>query len=125
MAAAADGNGELIVRTAFFEGVVRPGSKAAFDRLLEDTLIPLWRQFPGAEEVSVLRPMAADDGAPTYALVLATRYPDLATMDRALSSDIRELTREPSNRLKNLFDGRVFHVTFKGDDLLGGLRRKR
>jgi antibiotic biosynthesis monooxygenase (ABM) superfamily enzyme len=108
----------LIVRTAFFEGVLRPGSEAAFERLLEDTLIPLWRQFPGAEDVSVLRPAAADDGAPTYALVLATRYPDLATMNKALSSDIRELTREPSNRLKSLFDGRVFHITFNGDDLL-------
>ena len=106
----------MILRTAFFQGAVRAGCERAFEDLLDRTLIPLWRRFPGAEEVRVLRPLSADAGAPGFALVLAIRYPDVASMEAALASSIREQTREPTNALRALFDGTVFHVTFDGDD---------
>ena len=106
----------MILRSAFFQGTVRPGCERAFEALLDETLIPLWRRFPGAEEVRVLRPISADAGAPGFALVLTIRYPDLASMEAALASSLREQTREPTNALRSLFDGTVFHVTFHGDD---------
>lgn len=102
----------MIVRAAFFEGSVKSGSEAEFEDILANTLLPLWRQFPGALSVQLLRPKAPDADAPNYALVLATGYPDQATLEKALASDIREQTRVPTERLKALFEGRVFHITF-------------
>lgn len=102
----------MIVRTAFFEGSVKPGSEAEFEDILGNILLPLWRQFPGNLGVQLLRPRAPDADAPGYAVVLATTYPDQATLDRALASDIREQTRVPTERLKAIFEGRVFHITF-------------
>lgn len=102
----------MIVRTAFFEGSVRPGSEAEFEDLLGNVLLPLWQKFPGNLGVQLLRPKAPDADAPGYALVLATNYPDQATLDKALASDIRDQTRVPTERLKALFEGRVFHITF-------------
>ncbi|SOC84417.1 Antibiotic biosynthesis monooxygenase [Ensifer adhaerens] len=103
----------MIVRTAFFEGSVKPGCEAGFEDILGNVLLPLWRQFPGNLGVQLLRPKAPDTDAPGYALVLATTYPDQATLDQALASDIREQTRIPTERLKSLFEGRVFHITFE------------
>ncbi len=102
----------MIVRTAFFEGSVKPGSEAEFEDLLGNVLLPLWRRFPGNLGVQLLRPKAPDAEAPAYALVLATSYPDQSALDQALASDIREQTRAPTERLKALFEGRVFHITF-------------
>lgn len=102
----------MIVRTAFFEGSVIPGSEAEFEDLLGDVLLPLWQKFPGNLGVQLLRPKAPDADAPGYTLVLATSYPDQATLDKALASEIREQTRVPTERLKALFEGRVFHITF-------------
>lgn len=102
----------MIVRTAFFEGSVKAGSEAEFEEILITILLPLWRSFPGNLGVQLLRPKTPDIGAPGYAVVLATSYPDQNALQMALASDIREQTRMPTERLKDLFDGRVFHITF-------------
>ena len=102
----------MIIRCAFFRGRVKPGCHSHFDAVLDTDLVPLWRQFPGVEEVRLLRPVSTDAGAPDIHLVLATRYPDLATMEAALRSPQREATRDPTRRLLDLFDGDVFHTTF-------------
>lgn len=44
----------MIIRCAFFRGHIKSGREAAFALLLKERLIPLCRQFPGAEEVRVL-----------------------------------------------------------------------
>jgi hypothetical protein len=106
----------MIIRTAFFQGRIRPGQERAFHDLLNTVLIPLWRRFPDAEEVRVLHRAAGDVHAPDIAMALSVRYPSLAAMHAALASDIREQTRAPSEELKAMFDGVVFHVTFEGDD---------
>ncbi|HXP95541.1 MAG TPA: hypothetical protein VN809_02435 [Telmatospirillum sp.] len=106
----------MIIRCAFFRGRIKPGREAAFNALLETSLVPLWRLFPGALEVRVLRPVISDDGAPSFPMVLAIRYPDLATMEAALASAPREATRGPTRALLDLFDGDVFHMTFNATE---------
>lgn len=113
MVATFDWGQQLIIRTAFFEGTVRTACEAEFDRMLRTELMPLWQSFPGAIDIRLSRPVAADVDAPAYAIMLTTSYPDLATMEKALASNIREQTRGPTERLKALFDGRVFHITFE------------
>jgi antibiotic biosynthesis monooxygenase (ABM) superfamily enzyme len=103
----------MIIRCAFFRGRIKPGCEAAFQDLLEGRLIPLWRQFPGAEEVRVLHHAFSDAAAPELHMVLAIRYPDLQVMEAALQSPPREATRTPTRQLLDLFDGDVFHSTFE------------
>lgn len=105
-----------VMRCAFFRGRVSPGCETAFEALLAERLVPLWRRFPGALEVRLLRPLDADAHAPPLALVLSVRYPSLAAMREALASDIRERTREPTRDLLAMFEGEVFHTTFAVDE---------
>lgn len=107
----------MIRRTAFFEGKIKSGCEAEFTKLLEGTLIPLWKTFPGAQDVRIFQPADSDASAPDYLFVLVTTYPDRETMVAALASTAREKTRHPSELLKSMFDGRVFHITFDDRDL--------
>ena len=105
----------MYIRCAFFEGRVKSGHEAAFTSFVHDRLIPLWRQFPGAEDVRVLRQQQADTDEPHYEMVLAIRYPSLAAIDLALKSDVRNRSREETAELVKMFDGRIFHTVFKAD----------
>ena len=102
----------MYIRYAFFEGHVKSGKEADFAAFVRDRLVPLWTTFPGANEVRVLRQTDSDTAEPHYAMVLAIRYPDLAAIDLALKSDVRQKSREETQELVKLFDGRIFHTVF-------------
>ena len=102
----------MYIRCAFFEGRVKPGLDAAFTSFVHERLIPLWRQFPGAEDVRVLRQHQADTDEPHYEMVLAIRYPSLEAIDLALKSEVRNRSREETAELVKMFDGRIFHTVF-------------
>ena len=38
----------MLTRPAFFEGTIRSGREADFDRYVRETLVPIWRQTPCA-----------------------------------------------------------------------------
>ena len=105
----------MYIRCAFFEGRVKPGQEVAFTAFVYERLIPLWRQFPGAEEVRVLRQHEADVDEPHYEMVLAIRYPSLEAIDQALKSGVRNQSREETRELVKMFDGRIFHTVFKAE----------
>ena len=102
----------MYIRYAFFEGQVKPGKDAEFTSFVRDRLVPLWANFPGASEVRVLRQSESDTEQPHYAMVLAIRYPDLAAIELAMKSDVRQKSREETQGLVKLFDGRIFHTVF-------------
>ena len=106
----------MLKRLAFFEGAIRPGCEAAFDAYVNDRLVPLWRRFPAALRVEVLREVEAEDGAHRYPMVLCTAYPDRAAIDRALASPVRFESREVTKGLFEFFEGRIFHVIYRVDD---------
>jgi hypothetical protein len=103
----------MYIRCAFFEGHVKEGQEAAFSRFVTERLLPLWTQFPGAEEVRVLRQEESDSPSPHYAMVLAIRYPSREAIEQALKSDVRVKSREVTQELVKMFDGRIFHSVFK------------
>jgi len=108
----------MIIRYALFEGSIHEGREAEFRTFVKEKLVPLWTRFPGAEEVRVLDGIDRDDGAPEYALALAIRYPDMAAVDAALTSDIRSQSREATGELLKLFTGRVHHHVFRAHQYL-------
>lgn len=103
----------MFIRCAFFEGKVKPGCEEAFAAFVKDRLVPLWTQFPGAEEVRVLRQQDSDTEHPHYAMVLAIRYASLAAIEEALKSDVRFKSRAETAELVKMYDGRIFHTVFE------------
>lgn len=109
----------MLTRLAFFEGVIRPGREAEFDAYVDETLAPLWRRFPHATCVEILREAEADDGAHRYPLVLRISYPSRAALDEALASPIRAEGRALTQGLFAFFDGRIFHTVYSHRDAVG------
>lgn len=103
----------MYIRCAFFEGKIKSGCDAAFDRFVTERLVPLWTQFPGAEEVRVLRQQESDTGEPHYAMVLAIKYPSRAAIEEAMASDVRAQSRLETGELVKMFEGRIFHTVFE------------
>jgi hypothetical protein len=106
----------MIVRYALFEGKILKGRETEFRAFVKERLVPLWTQFPGAEEVRVLDGMDRDEGAPEYAMALAIRYPDMAAVKTALQSDVRFESRAVTAELLELFVGKVHHHVFEAND---------
>ena len=102
----------MFIRCAFFEGRAKVGMEEEFKAFVRQHLVPLWTQFPGAEEVRVLHQIDSDTDNPHYAMVLAIRYPSKAAIELALQSDVRNQSRRVTQDLVKLFDGRIFHTVF-------------
>jgi len=111
----------MITRYALFEGSIGEGQQPAFRKAVLEELAPTWRAFPGVIAVRVSFVEDRDEGAPELALILAVDYPDRATMDEALGSDARKVSRSTTERiLPRFFSGRIHHhvselVMFKVD----------
>ena len=79
----------MLIRCAFFRGHVKPGMEEEFFRHVHDKLVPLWSQFPGVQEVRVLRQRESDVEDPHLAMVMAMRFESMEAIEKALASDIR------------------------------------
>jgi hypothetical protein len=99
----------MITRTAIFEGVVRAGCEDAFFAGFE-ALLPLWKRFPHATNVRLLRVTAADPGAPPIVLVQQIDYPSEAAVAEALASPVRAEARAATLALMEMFEGRLYHL---------------
>ncbi|MGO4441083.1 hypothetical protein [Rhizobium sp. RAF56] len=106
----------MIIRYALFEGSIHPGKEAEFRSFVKERLVPLWTQFPGAQEVRVLDGLERDPGAPVYAMALAIRYPDIDAVNAALASDVRSQSREATAELLKTFTGKVHHHLFAANE---------
>ncbi len=102
----------MIIRYALFEGEIHAGKEEEFRAFVKTRLVPLWTQFPGAQEVRVLDGLERDEGAPVYAMALAIRYPDMAAVNVALNSPFRAESREVTGDLLKMFTGKVHHHVF-------------
>jgi len=99
----------MITRYAFFEGEIHPGREAEFRAFVREKLVPLWTQFPAATEVRIMDELERDAGAPSYAMILAIRYPSRSAVAAALESPARFQSREVTQQLLQMFTGRVHH----------------
>lgn len=103
----------MIVREALFEGKIHEGREAEFRSFVEERLVPLWRQFPGAKDIQVQFGTERDEGAPIVSMVLSISYPDMETCNKALQSPVRFESREVTGELLKMFTGRVHHHVFE------------
>lgn len=106
----------MYIRCAFFKGRVKPGFEEEFSRYIKEKLVPLWTQFPGAQEVRVLRQVEADVADPHFEIVLSVRYPSRESIEKALASAVRAESREVTKGLLEMYEGTVFHTVFDADE---------
>ena len=100
----------MLTRMAVFEGKINVGREKAFFDFVEERLVPLWRRFPHARNVRVLKAIKSDDGAPPVAMTLAIDFPSLEAIDEALASDVRTQARAATADLVKMFEGRIYHI---------------
>lgn len=99
----------MITRFAFFEGKV-VGDVAEFRRRVVEEMVQTWTAFPGASAVRVMFPESWDEGAPEYAVILETDYPDEAALQSALDSQERLDSRAATQKwLLPMFEGKIHH----------------
>lgn len=103
----------MLTRCAFFEGHVREGKEADFEHFIEQTLLPLWRRFPGATDVRVLRRVDADPQAPHVHMMLEFDYPSQDALDTTVASPERAKAKAATETLLAMFEGRLFHIVFE------------
>lgn len=100
----------MITRYALFEGKVKEGQTEAFRADVIGTILPKWKEFPGALDVRVSFAEQRDDGAPEIPMILAINYPDRAAVDAALASPVRTEARALTEQvLSQYFEGRIHH----------------
>lgn len=100
----------MITRYALFEGKIKEGQTDAFRAAVMKTILPCWKEFPGALDVRVSFTEARDEGAPEIPMVLAVNYPDLKAVDTALASPARARAKAATEQvLSEFFEGRIHH----------------
>tara|TARA_R110000751_G_scaffold34382_5_gene85216 strand:- start:280 stop:606 length:327 start_codon:yes stop_codon:yes gene_type:complete len=102
----------MIIRQALFEGNIHPGKADEFRAYVKNSLLPLWRRFPGVREVRVMFEVEHDDGFSPVAMVLAMAFDDRTALANALASDVRYESREITKGALAMFDGVVRHHVF-------------
>ena len=102
----------MIIRQAFFEGMIHAGQEEAFKTYVAEKLMPMWLAFPGIKEVRVLYNIERDEGAPFYPMVLSTMYESREALAAALESPVRYESRDMTKGLLDMFDGHIHHHVF-------------
>lgn len=105
----------MITRTAIFEGRIKPGCEERFFAQISERLAPLWRRFPHASNVRLLRIAAADADANPIVMIQQIDYPSMSALEEAIASPIRSEARKITLELMEMFDGRFYHVVSEGN----------
>jgi hypothetical protein len=110
----------MITRTAIFEGRVKSGCEERFFSEINTRLAPLWRKFPHASNIRVLRIQASDTDARPVAMIQQIDYPCMAALEEAIGSPIRTEARAITMELMEMFEGRFYHLLSEGNVVENG-----
>lgn len=101
----------MLTRTAIYEGALEPGTdEDGFFESVREKLEPIWRTFPDVLDVRVHRVRDADPGAIPVVMILEMDFADRASLDRSLTSDIKERSHALTLEVLKPFKGRFFHL---------------
>jgi hypothetical protein len=99
----------MFLRQGIFDGTIKAGREAEFYAYVESTLLPVWRSFPGASSVQVMKSVSPENENRVYPLQTLFTYPDRATMEAAITSSARAEAVRLLPPLMEMFEGRVYH----------------
>jgi len=110
----------LITRSAIFEGRIKTGCEERFFAAINERLAPLWRRFPHATNVRLLRVLQSDADARPVVMIQQIDYPSMAALEEAIASPVRAEARAITMELMEMFDGRFYHVVSEGNAVKDG-----
>jgi hypothetical protein len=100
----------MITRYAIFEGQVLDGQTEAFRAAVLEELLPKWQAMPGARTVRVTFTNDADEGAPSFPMIMEIDYDDMDAVTSALASPERTIGKSATEALlPRFFTGRIHH----------------
>lgn len=102
----------MIIRSAFLEGSVAEADRAEFDAHMAGPVMQAIATYPGLRQVQLRKLAQGDEGAPPVYMVFDLYFDNLADMDAALASPIRQAVRETIAAGMRPFQGRVYHLVF-------------
>ncbi len=103
----------MITRSAIFRGRIHAGQEALFYRLVEEKMIPAWRQMLHAQSVRAYRPHTAEPGFEDVFLVQQVDYPSHAALAEALASPNRAAAMAAMEEIRPLYEGFHHHVVYE------------
>ncbi len=103
----------MIVRSAVLEGRVPADRKAAFDEAMANGVVAAIRRYPGLVDVTLRRPVEAEEGAPPVYMIFDLRFETLQAMKDALASPVRQEVRGVIAAAMKDFEGRVYHLVLE------------
>ncbi|CAN5542403.1 hypothetical protein BH10PSE7_BH10PSE7_25890 [soil metagenome] len=98
----------MLIRQGFFDGRIKPGMEAQFYDFVRDKLMPIWQSLPGLLDIRVSK-ATAEDGT-EYPLHTAFGFADDAALEHFLGSPERQKSRDATQILMEMFEGKIFHV---------------
>lgn len=103
----------MLTRVAFYEGTIKSGHEEEFFARVTAELEPMWRQFPNAASVRVLRTTRADQDARPIPMILEMDFPSLEAIEQALKSPILAKAHQATLDVMRLFEGRFYHIVMQ------------
>jgi len=114
------------IRSAFWEGKLRPGQEQAFMAEIDNAIAPAMRKLPGVKGVQALWPKAYEDRSTEIVCQFLVFFDSEADLALMISSPGRIAVRERVAELKSrCFEGRISHINYEyaptGASNVGGL----
>jgi antibiotic biosynthesis monooxygenase (ABM) superfamily enzyme len=102
------------VRSAFWEGKLRPGQEHAFMAEIDNAIAPAMRKLPGVKGVQALWPKAYEDRSTEIVCQFLVFFDSEADLALMISSPGRNAVRERVAELKlRCFEGRISHINYE------------
>jgi hypothetical protein len=102
------------IRSAFWEGKLRPGQEQAFIAEINNSIAPAMRVLPGVKDVKVLWPKQYEERSAEIICQLLVFFDSQTDIALMISSPPRNAVRQQVAELNSrCFDGRVSHINYE------------
>jgi hypothetical protein len=110
------GDNLMWIRSAFWEGQLRPGQEKVFFAEMQNAIVPAMRKLPGVTDVKALWPRVYEDRPRDVMCQLLVFFKDEADIALMIASDARNAVRRSVAELNSrCFDGLVSHINYEYD----------
>lgn len=98
------------IRSAYWIGKPHAGREQAFREVLDGTLIPAMKLFPGVSDVKALWPQRYEDNAPELHCQIVVEFASAEAMQLMMDSAERAALRPRVLDAVGMFDGALSHI---------------
>lgn len=100
----------MLIRSAVLEGTVADADRAGFDHQMRTSVVAAIARYPGIRAVHLRKQVETEEGAPPIYMIFDLVFGDLAAMNAALASPVRQEVRSEIGKAMQAFKGRVYHL---------------